>query len=649
MSRKNYTQNVEVCGDCGSSEATWASLNKGILLCTQCCSVHRSLGRHISQVKSLQKSQWPGKQMNMLMTLVNNGVNSIWEHILLENGSKMMKKKPNPRDSLEVKSEFIKSKHQMCSFALRQTFDDGPICVENELGKQLHASVRTPNLETSFKLLATGADPNYFHDEKGTTALHVAVKGEQYLQIELLLVYGADPTCLDAHGKTPIDYAKSNANKEVYNRLLESQFEVTDSFSFYLTVRKPDHQGGVHILIPQNGFYSNSASLEKLQKLPNHLFEELVIDVFDEVDRRQTEAIWLSCVDAIELNTVPFLPVDPTLSTTRNQGRQKLARFSTPELKNLVYDILVDSQRRQSISDKTHSCFEEDPVYDTVASDEEYDTIPSPKAVKVFSTSTEDQDNAKSTEILELTKQLKLSDDKISDLKAEVNKLKACVENLTTENTDLRYKLSKIPENSRLNGETAFNSLDTILMNQEEINDVPPLNGKSVDDNYVFERKSQRPSSMYETRDVTKGAKANRQAFKHQLKEFDQPRAGVQNYYSERHSRQPIELLTSNITKSVQQLWQCLNNSSIDECIPKAEKVKIATAKLIANLPREMFADITRVMLDVLPRLQPECKEYVDAFREGDVKLSEHHLSQIREYAYVLVRNTREILAKSSL
>lgn len=27
------------------------------------------------------------------------------------------------------------------------------------------------------------------------------------------------------------------------------------------------------------------------------------------------------------------------------------------------------------------SCFEEDPVYDTVASDEEYDTIPSPKSV----------------------------------------------------------------------------------------------------------------------------------------------------------------------------------------------------------------------------------------------------------------------------
>lgn len=60
---------------------------------------------------------------------------------------------------------------------------------------------------------------------------------------------------------------RSIANKDIYNRLLESQYEVTDSFSYYLTVRKPDHQAGVHILIPQNGFYSNSVSLDKLQKV----------------------------------------------------------------------------------------------------------------------------------------------------------------------------------------------------------------------------------------------------------------------------------------------------------------------------------------------------------------------------------------------
>lgn len=62
--------------------------------------------------------------------------------------------------------------------------------------------------------------------------------------------------------------------------------------------------------------------------------------------------VWLSSVDTMELSAVPFLPVDPSLSTIRNQGRQKLARFSSPELNSLVYDILVDTQRRHLIAEK---------------------------------------------------------------------------------------------------------------------------------------------------------------------------------------------------------------------------------------------------------------------------------------------------------
>lgn len=63
-----------------------------------------------------------------------------------------------------MKQEYIKAKHLNCVYAFKENYEDGLLSVENELGKQLHASVRTPNLETSFRLLALGADPNYFHD-----------------------------------------------------------------------------------------------------------------------------------------------------------------------------------------------------------------------------------------------------------------------------------------------------------------------------------------------------------------------------------------------------------------------------------------------------------------------------------------------------
>ncbi len=61
--------------------------------------------------------------------------------------------------------------------------------------------------------------------------------------------------------------------------------------------------------------------------------------------------VWLqSQVDNSLVNdrqTVPFLPVNPEFSSTRNQGRQKLARFNAREFATLIIDILSDAKRRQ--------------------------------------------------------------------------------------------------------------------------------------------------------------------------------------------------------------------------------------------------------------------------------------------------------------
>lgn len=44
--------------------------------------------------------------------------------------------------------------------------------------------------------------------------------------------------------------------------------------------------------------------------------------------------------------SVPFLPVNPELSSMKNQGRQKLACYGAKEFKNLVTQILIDINRR---------------------------------------------------------------------------------------------------------------------------------------------------------------------------------------------------------------------------------------------------------------------------------------------------------------
>ncbi|PWA26894.1 hypothetical protein CCH79_00000895, partial [Gambusia affinis] len=378
----------------------WASVNRGVLICDECCSIHRGLGRHSSQVRHLTQSSWPPSQLQMVQTLYGNGANSIWEHSLLDPSSSASgKRKANPQDRVHPnKTEFIKAKYQMLAYVHRMPCRDDDSVTAKDLSKQLHSSVRTGNLETCLRLLSLGAQANFFHPEKGNTPLHIAAKAGQILQAELLAVYGADPGALDSSGKTPIDNARQAGHQELAERLVEIQYELTDQLTFYLCGRRPDHRNGQHFIIPQmadsnglNSFVQSSLDLsdfakaakKKLQSLSNHQFEELAMDVYDEVDRRETDAVWLATQNHSTLVTdttvVPFLP-----------GRQKLARFSAHEFATLVIDILADAKRRQwgnscdspkdnielilqGINSRHNSESQDNdqPDYDSVASDED--------------------------------------------------------------------------------------------------------------------------------------------------------------------------------------------------------------------------------------------------------------------------------------
>ncbi|XP_070204740.1 ARF GTPase-activating protein GIT2-like isoform X2 [Littorina saxatilis] len=418
-----------VCADCSAPDPTWASINRGVLICDECCSVHRSLGRHISMVKSLKKGQWSPSQHQMVYLLATNGANNIWEHTMLDpSQNRHGRKKPGPRDNLHPnKSDFIRAKYQFLSFVNKQKDSDASSL--DDVSKELHSSVRTNNVETCLRLLSKGADPNYFHKEKGNCPMHVAAQAGQTAQVELLAVYGADPGARDANGRTPIDYAKLEGYTDMADRLVELQYELTDRLTFFICGRKPDHRIGQHFKIPEIG--DNTADLsdlakqakKKLQDLPNHLFEELAMDVYDEVDRRENDAIWLSTHDhtsiVSERLTVPHLPVNPELSTTRNQGRQKLARFNAREFATLVMDILNDARRRQTgivspvhtpkdpdkfmgksllkpRESKTISAISDDePLYDSVPSDEDYSSIDS-QSIRSMHTDTKGEMTAES-------------------------------------------------------------------------------------------------------------------------------------------------------------------------------------------------------------------------------------------------------------
>ncbi|CAH8553277.1 unnamed protein product [Heterobilharzia americana] len=67
------------CADCAVGDARWASINLGVTLCTLCAAVHRSLGVHISKVRSLTLDNWQPELLHVMLNLGNKFVNEIVE------------------------------------------------------------------------------------------------------------------------------------------------------------------------------------------------------------------------------------------------------------------------------------------------------------------------------------------------------------------------------------------------------------------------------------------------------------------------------------------------------------------------------------------------------------------------------------------
>uniref|UniRef100_A0A3Q2PJ30 G protein-coupled receptor kinase interacting ArfGAP 2a n=1 Tax=Fundulus heteroclitus TaxID=8078 RepID=A0A3Q2PJ30_FUNHE len=626
-------RNAESCADCGVPEPRWASVNRGVLICDECCSVHRSLGRHSSQVRHLTHSPWPPTQLQMVQTLYNNGANSIWEHSLLDPSSVVMsgKRKASPQDKLHPnKSEFIRAKYQMLAFVHRMPCRDDDSSTAKDLSKQLHSSVRAANLETCLRLLSLGAQAHFFHPEKGNTPLHVAAKAGQVSQAELLAVYGADPGALDSNGKTPIDYAREAGHYDMADRLVEIQYELTDRLAFYLCGRKPDHKSGEHFIVPQMADSSPDltelakAAKRKLQSLSNHLFEELAMDVYDEVDRRETDAVWLATQNhstlVTETTLVPFLPVNPEYSSTRNQGRQKLARFNAHEFATLVIDILSDAKRRQQ---GNSVCSPKDNVelilkgvavrhssdYDSVASDEDTDQeLPSSKGDRTKSLDSDLSDGPITMhEYMEVKNALSASEAKIQQL------LKAN-DNLNDELRLMQKKTSKLEKQSSVPESDYDNAFNDSEMEDSGF----ARRGRLRSGGWLGEG-----SSIPELDDLEMEADPTLP------------------------STEDVIRKTEQITKNIQELLRAAQDNKQDSFLPCSERIHVAVTEMAALFPKKPRSETVRGSLRLLTasacRLQNECRKAVplDGCSGPDVQLV---TQQVIQCAYDIAKAAKQLV-----
>ncbi|XP_006530401.1 ARF GTPase-activating protein GIT2 isoform X16 [Mus musculus] len=664
----------DVCADCNGPDPSWASVNRGTFICDECCSVHRSLGRHISQVRHLKHTAWPPTLLQMVETLYNNGANSIWEHSLLDPASIMSgRRKANPQDKVHPnKAEFIRAKYQMLAFVHRLPCREDDSVTAKDLSKQLHSSVRTGNLETCLRLLSLGAQANFFHPEKGSTPLHVASKAGQILQAELLAVYGADPGTQDSSGKTPVDYARQGGHHELAERLIEIQYELTDRLAFYLCGRKPDHKSGQHFLIPQRADRRLSLDLselakaakKKLQSLSNHLFEELAMDVYDEVDRRETDAVWLATQNhstlVTETTVVPFLPVNPEYSSTRNQGRQKLARFNAHEFATLVIDILSDAKRRQqgsplsrskdnvelilrtvSTQHSTESQDNDQPDYDSVASDEDTDVeTRASKANRQKLQTLQSENSSLRRQATASACQVQTGSDhkdtaSHSSLKrrpsARGSRPMSMYETGSGQKPYLPMGEASHPEESR----TRLQPFPTHASRLEKQNSTPESDYDNTacdpePDDTGSTRKGRQRSMLWQGDGLLPDT-----AEPHSVPSPTLP------------STEDVIRKTEQITKNIQELLRAAQENKHDSYIPCSERIHVAVTEMAALFPKKPKSDTVRTSLRLLTssayRLQSECRKALpgDSSLPTDVQLV---TQQVIQCAYDIAKAAKQLV-----
>lgn len=191
------------CADCGTLEPDWASLNIGVVICQQCAGSHRSLGTHVSKVRSvaLDADSWLPPVL-ALFAVGNTAANAAWEGARRAGGEAAPLVPEGA--GMEERLALIRSKYADRAFMepqLRETAAQPGA---------LSAAAAAGDLKQVLALLAGGASVAAAA-EGGLLPIHAAAKlGDAGAPIVAALLWnGADAAAADAAGASVLDLGRS--------------------------------------------------------------------------------------------------------------------------------------------------------------------------------------------------------------------------------------------------------------------------------------------------------------------------------------------------------------------------------------------------------------------------------------------------------
>eukprot|EP00026_Physarum_polycephalum_P002903 Phypoly_transcript_02912.p1 GENE.Phypoly_transcript_02912~~Phypoly_transcript_02912.p1 ORF type:complete len:772 (-),score=150.69 Phypoly_transcript_02912:83-2398(-) len=210
-----------VCADCDTPDPDWASINLGILVCKECSGVHRSLGTHISKVRSLTLDKWAPESLLFMRTVGNQRFNEVFEQKIPEGAPP----KPVQKSDRAARERWIKTKYQQKEFLNKTNLS------QDELNQALMDILSVPDRDI-FKVLllvAQGANTNFsFPDQDNRTPLHQCVNiSDDGVMVEYLLQNGADMFKKERRGWTAAHYSAYLNRFRSARVLLTRGFETT--------------------------------------------------------------------------------------------------------------------------------------------------------------------------------------------------------------------------------------------------------------------------------------------------------------------------------------------------------------------------------------------------------------------------------------
>ncbi|XP_031734954.1 arf-GAP with Rho-GAP domain, ANK repeat and PH domain-containing protein 1 [Anarrhichthys ocellatus] len=204
----------KVCGDCGSANPEWASVNLLLVICHTCAGQHRALGSNLSKVRSLKMDNkvWTEPLIQLFVTYGNRLANQVWAPVV------PAVEQLSPGSSDIERSKFIQDKYSRGCYRRVHALTSSPSLMD----QRLRQVVCGDDIEETMSLICSGAKVCQ-SDPQIPSPIMMAERAGQGLQTELLRLneYTDVPSYLP---QRPDSARTVEEEEELHGKLEEDRF-----------------------------------------------------------------------------------------------------------------------------------------------------------------------------------------------------------------------------------------------------------------------------------------------------------------------------------------------------------------------------------------------------------------------------------------